>query len=72
MSVSIKIDESLYLSAKKKGKTEYRSAPRQIEYWAKVGKAALDNPDLPVDFIRDALAGKDTDQSELEPFGVNK
>lgn len=25
----------------------------QITYWAKLGKLALENPDLPIEFIRD-------------------
>jgi len=27
----------------------------QVEFWAKVGRAALDNPDLPASFIADCL-----------------
>lgn len=28
-------------------RAECRSIPHQIEFWAKIGKCALDNPDLP-------------------------
>ena len=28
--------------------TEHRTIVGQIQYWAMVGRAALDNPDLPV------------------------
>ena len=27
----------------------------QVEFWAKVGRAALDNPDLPASFIAESL-----------------
>jgi len=27
----------------------------QVEYWAKIGKAAEDNPDLPFSFIKETL-----------------
>ena len=34
----------------------------------KVGKAALDNPDLPIEFIRDLLISHAQDRSLSEPF----
>ena len=40
----------------------------QIEFWAKVGKAALDNPDLPVDFVRDLLIARAEDIKAATPF----
>ncbi len=33
-----------------------------------MGKAALDNPDLPIDFVRDLLLAKAHGNSELTPF----
>ena len=42
-----------------------RSVPEQVTYWAKVGQAVLDNPDLPVEFILDALTAM---EEESEPF----
>lgn len=45
MGVPIRINESIYNSAKKVAKAELRSIPYQIEFWAKVGKGALENPD---------------------------
>jgi hypothetical protein len=29
--------------------------PKQIEYWARIGKAVTDNPDLPVTLVREIL-----------------
>ena len=65
MSISIRIDDKLYETAKVRAKAEMRSIPQQVGYWAKIGRAALDNPDLPIEFIRDTLLAKDEDS---EPF----
>ena len=34
---------------------EHRSVPKQIEYWARIGKADLDNPDLRLRMIQDMM-----------------
>ncbi len=65
MSISIRIDDALYETAKVRAKAEMRSIPQQVSYWAKIGRAALDNPDLPIDFIRDTLIAMEEDS---EPF----
>ena len=58
MGIPIRIDENIYNEAKKVAAAEFRSIPNQIEYWAKLGKCALDNPDLPIEFIKDVLLSK--------------
>lgn len=68
MSIPVRINEEIYNEAKKTAKAECRTIPLQIEYWARLGKCALDNPDLPIDFIRDILLSKNQDQSLAEPF----
>lgn len=68
MSVSMRIDEELYREASYVAKAECRSVTRQIEFWAKIGKCALDNPDLPIEFIRDLLLSKGQDRALAEPF----
>ncbi len=65
MSISIRIDDALYETAKARAKAEMRSIPQQVGYWAKIGRAALDNPDLPIEFIRDTLLAMEEDS---EPF----
>lgn len=65
-SVQIRIDEELYESARRTAAAEFRTVPAQISFWAKIGRAALDNPDLPVEFIKDILIAKQLD--EREPF----
>ena len=66
MSVAIRIDDELYEQAHRSARAESRTVPLQITYWAKIGKAALDNPDLPIEFIRDILFAKQL--NEREPF----
>lgn len=68
MGVPIRINESIYYEAKKVASAEFRSIPSQIEYWAKLGKCALDNPDLPIEFIKEVLLSKLQDKSLAEPF----
>ena len=68
MGIPIRIDESIYDEAKKVAAADFRSIPNQIEYWAKLGKCALDNPDLPIEFIKDVLLSKFQDKSLAEPF----
>jgi hypothetical protein len=56
MSMSVRIEKDLYERAKSEAATEHRTIAGQIEYWAKVGRTAIDNPDLPIYFIIDVLA----------------
>ena len=65
---SIEISEELYRVAKWTAEAENRSIAGQIEFWAKIGRAAIDNPDLPVDFIRETLIAKALNRSLAEPF----
>jgi hypothetical protein len=66
MSVPIRIDDELYEEAKKSATAESRTVPLQIAYWAKIGKASLENPDLPGALVRDILAAKQG--GEFVPF----
>ncbi len=65
MSVSIRIDDDLYEQAKSSAKAEMRSIAQQVAFWAKVGRTALDNPDLPIDFIKEILIAR---EEPSEPF----
>ena len=65
MSIAVRIDDELYRQAEQTAKAESRTTPLQIQYWAKIGKAALDNPDLPIDLIRSMLA---SEGQPSEPF----
>ena len=68
MGIPIRINEAIYNEAKKVAAAEFRTIPNQIEYWAKLGKCALDNPDLPIELIIDILLSKFQDKSLAEPF----
>lgn len=68
MGVPIRIDEIIYQEAKKTAHAEHRSVPAQIEFWAMIGKCALENPDLPIDFVKELLISKRQDRSLAEPF----
>lgn len=72
MGVPIRINETIYNDAKRIALAEFRSIPNQIEFWATIGKCALDNPDLPIEFIRDVLIAKHLDRSLAEPFNFGE
>ena len=57
MGMPVRIDDTLYEQARAEAQIEHRTIAGQIEFWAMVGRAALDNPDLPVTFIAQSLAG---------------
>ena len=67
-STSIRIDQTLYDQAKCEAMAERRSIAGQVEYWAKVGRAALDNPDLPVSFVAESLVSLAEPREEATPF----
>ena len=46
-----------------------RSIPRQIEHWAKIGKLAEENPDLPYEFIKGVLEARaEMENGDLSAF----
>ncbi len=67
-TTSIRIDQTLYNQAKADAAAEHRTIAGQIEFWAKIGRAALDNPDLPVSFIAEALASMAEPREDATPF----
>lgn len=67
-STSIRINQSLYEQAKADAAVEHRSIAGQIEFWARVGRAALDNPDLPVTFVAESLASMAEPREQAEAF----
>jgi hypothetical protein len=67
-TVSIRIDKELVSAARTAAKAEFRTAQGQMEFWAKVGRAALDNPDLPASFIAESLMSMAEPKAESTPF----
>lgn len=68
MSMPVRIEDELYEQAKAASKGECRTIAGQLEFWAKVGKAALDNPDLPIEFVRELLIARTEDRRHLATF----
>ena len=64
----MRIDKETYERAKVEAAIEHRTIAGQIEYWAKVGRTAIDNPDLPIYFIIDVLAAMAEPTSERTPY----
>ncbi len=72
MSQSVKLSKELIAEAASRGRVQHRSIPRQIEYWANIGKIAEENPDLTLGLVIGILQGLEDsaagDVSEYE-FG---
>ncbi|RKZ96716.1 MAG: hypothetical protein DRQ43_04060 [Gammaproteobacteria bacterium] len=57
MAKAIKLSDELVDDAQRCASVNHRSAPKQIEHWATIGKIAEENPDLPLGFVMDTLLG---------------
>lgn len=51
----IHINKTFFNKAKEAARRENRSISGQVEFWAALGKCALDNPDLPIKFVKELL-----------------
>jgi hypothetical protein len=73
MSVALKLSDELIDLAKPHAAAMHRSIPKQIEYWARLGKVVEDNPELPLQFIQETLLGLEeakAGQTSDYKFGV--
>mgnify|MGYP001570540066 CR=1 FL=1 len=68
MGMPVRIDDALYEQARAEAQIEHRTIAGQIEFWAMVGRAALDNPDLPVTFVAQSLAALAEPREQATPF----
>ncbi|MDB0031257.1 ParD-like family protein [Opitutales bacterium] len=69
MSTVVRISDNLAKQARLRSKLEQRSMTSQLEYWAKIGKTAEDNPDLPFSFIKETLLARaEIQYSEKEEY----
>lgn len=57
MGITVTLDNALVDIARSYSAVQSRSLPKQIEYWAKIGRIAEENPDLPYSAIKDMLLG---------------
>ena len=68
-SVSVRLDQELLERATIMAKALNRTTPKQIEHWAKIGEIMEDNPDLPYEFVRQAIIAKaEMEAGKLEQF----
>ena len=67
-TASIRISKELVDQAREVADAEYRTVQGQIEFWIRVGRAALDNPDLPAEFIAETLLSLNSPRSDAEVF----
>jgi predicted transcriptional regulator len=66
---SVRLDDELVEKAAIMGKALDRSTPKQIEHWARIGQMMEDNPDLPYEFVRQAIiAQAEREAGKLEPY----
>ena len=69
MAKAVKLSDELVLVAATHGKAQHRSTPRQIEYWARIGKIADENPDLTLGFVKDILTGlEETETGDVTEY----
>jgi len=68
-TTSIRLDRGLVDEAVIIASALNRTPPKQIEHWAKIGKIMEDNPDLPYEFVRNAVIAKaEREAGKLTPY----
>ena len=73
MASAVKLSATIIAEARIMAKALNRSVAGQIEYWAKIGKIAEENPDLTYEFIKNLLiAEQEVEQGEVEPCHFDK
>ena len=69
MSITVRISDNLVKKARSRARALKRSVAGQIEYWAKIGEIAEDNPDLPFTFLQDILIGlEQLKEEDVTPY----
>lgn len=59
MATAVRISEELVDEARRFGRIDHRSLAGQIEHWARMGKYAEENPDVPYSLMKEILIGID-------------
>jgi hypothetical protein len=69
MATAVRISDKLVDEAKRFGRIDHRSLAGQIEHWARMGKCAEENSDLPYSLIKEILIGLDElDENEKTEY----
>jgi len=63
-STAVKLSEDIVRTAGVYALDNSRSVSKQIEHWAKIGKIAEENPDLPYEFIKKVLEAHEEMKTE--------
>lgn len=68
-TASIRLDQELVDKAAIMAKARNLTTPEQIEHWAKIGEMMEDNPDLPYEFVKQAIIAKaEKEAGKLEKY----
>ena len=59
MGKVVKLNEDFVKRVTREAKANRRSVPKQIEFYYTLAAASLDNPDTPVEWVRDLLISKE-------------
>ena len=63
--MTIEVDQQLYQDAAAVAAQNHITVDEQIDMWARVGRTALDNPDMPAEAIESILKAS---KQQAEPF----
>lgn len=63
--MTIEVDQQLYQDAAAAAAQNHITVDEQIDMWARVGRTALDNPDMPVAAIQDLIVAS---KQQSEPL----
>jgi hypothetical protein len=73
MAMAVKLSDNIISDAQIMSKALNRSVAGQIEYWARIGKIAEENPDLTYEFIKNILvAQQEVQAGKLESYTFSK
>lgn len=66
---SVRLDQEFVEKASIMAKAFNRSTSKQIEHWAKIGEMMEENPDLPYEFVKQAIIAKaEKEAGKLEAY----
>ncbi len=69
---SIRLDQKLVEKATIIAKAYNRTPPKQIEHWARIGEIMEDNPELPYEFVKQAIiAQAEKEAGKLESYNFD-
>ena len=73
MATSLKLSDNLIKNARNYAQIYNRSVPKQVEYWASIGKIAEENPDLSYSLIKEILFSlKECENEDVEEYILDK